>query len=157
MIDQFRNALRGLARSVVIISAAEAGVRYAMSATAFCEVSMAPPSLLISVNKSASISPVLLRGNAFAVNILPSGQEDLANRCAGAAKGEERFATHDWKMSKEGVPFLADCQASLVCQNDTNLDYGTHVIFVGRVLEVFGDGTRDPLIYLDGRYAQASA
>jgi flavin reductase (DIM6/NTAB) family NADH-FMN oxidoreductase RutF len=128
-----------------------------MSATAFCEVSMEPPSLLISVNKSASISPVLLRGAPFAVNILQCGLEDLANRCAGAVKGEERFATHDWKTSEEGVPFLADSQASLVCQNDTNLDYGTHVIFVGRVLEVFGNGQRNPLIYVDGRYAQASA
>lgn len=156
MIDRFRNALRGLARSVVVISAAEAGVRYAMSATAFCEVSMDPPSLLISVNKSASMSPVLLRGAPFAINILPRGLDDLANRCAGAVKGEERFETHQWRTSKEGVPFLADSQASLICENDAKLDYGTHVIFVGRVLEVFGDGRRDPLIYLDGRYAQAS-
>lgn len=156
MIDHFRDALRGLARSVVVISAAEGGVRYAMSATAFCEVSMDPPSLLISVNKSASICPVLLRGNPFAVNVLPRGLEELANRCAGAVKGEERFATHNWMTSEGGVPFLADAQASLVCQNDAKLDYGTHVIFVGRVLDVFADGSRDPLIYLDGRYAQTS-
>jgi flavin reductase (DIM6/NTAB) family NADH-FMN oxidoreductase RutF len=156
MMSDFRNALRGLARSVVIISAADGGVRYAMSATAFCEVSMDPPSLLISVNKSASIFPVLLGGASFAVNILPHGLEDLADRCAGAVKGEERFTTHDWRSSEQGVPFLADAQASVICDNDTNLDYGTHVIFVGRVVEVVSDSRRNPLVYLDGRYAQIS-
>lgn len=114
---------------------------------------MDPPSVLISVNNDASISAVLLEGAPFAVNVLPQGFEDLANRCAGAVKGEDRFATHMWHASPAGVPFLTEAQAAIVCKNDATLAYGTHTIFVGRVTEVFGDGQRNPLIYFNGRYA----
>lgn len=156
-MDDFRDALRGLGRSVVIITAEEGGQRFAMSATAVCELSMEPPSLLICVNKGASIHPVLSHGQPFAVNILPQGLEDLADRCAGAVKGEERFSSRKWEKSKFGPPVLTDAQGTLVCENDVKMNYGTHTVFVGRVIEVLGTGQRDPLIYIDGRYARASS
>lgn len=156
-MDDFRDALRGLGRSVVIMTTEADGQRFAMSATAVCELSMEPPSLLVCVNKGASIHPALSRGLPFAVNILPHGLEDLANRCAGGVKGEDRFASGSWERSKLGPPVLADAQAALVCESDVKMDYGTHTIFIGRVIQVFETGRRDPLIYIDGRYARASA
>lgn len=156
-MDDFRDALRGLGRSVVILTAEEDGQRFAMSATAVCELSLDPPSVLVCVNRSASIHAVLSRRLPFAVNVLPHGLEDLANRCAGAVKGEDRFASAQWERSSLGPPVLAAAQAAFVCENEVCMDHGTHTIFIGRVIEVLGTGQRDPLIYVDGRYARASA
>ena len=39
-----------------------------------------------------------------------------------------------------------------MCANDARLDYGSHTIFVGRVMFVGVHGEIDPLIYVDGKY-----
>ena len=90
-MEDLRQALRRLAKAVVVITAWHEGSRYAMAATAVSELSFDPPSLLICVNRSASLHAPLSAGAPFAVNILHHGQEHIAARCSGAIKGEERF------------------------------------------------------------------
>ena len=51
---QMRDALRRLAKAVVVITVRHDGQRYAMAATAVSELSMDPPSLLICVNPEMS-------------------------------------------------------------------------------------------------------
>ena len=155
--EQLRCALRRLAKAVVVLTSAYAGVRYAMSATAVSEVSLDPPSMLVCVNRSASIFPVLQSGAPFVLNILHHTHAGLARSCAGAVKGEARFSEGQWLPTDLGVYRLADAQASIVCRNDVQIDYGSHTIFVGQVAEAFTAGEPDPLVYLDGRFVRAMA
>ncbi len=147
-----RNGLRRLGKAVVIITSQQAGERFAMAATAVSELSLDPPSLLICVNQTASIHTPLMDGAPFCVNILSQSQEWLAQLCSGAVKGEHRFSRGDWDTAELGVPYLRDAQASFVCVNDQSFVYGTHRIFIGRVLQTLTFGEVDPLIYIDGRY-----
>ncbi|MDF0541772.1 flavin reductase family protein [Sphingobium sp. H39-3-25] len=126
-----------------------------MAATAVSELSLDPPSMLICVNRTASIHPVLSRGMSFAINILHHDHADIAANCSGKMKGEERFSVGEWQMTPQGVPFLADCQAAIICHNDKQLDYGTHSLFIGRVADVSLHGDVSPLIYVDGRFTRA--
>jgi flavin reductase (DIM6/NTAB) family NADH-FMN oxidoreductase RutF len=144
--------LRRLAKAVVVITSRHEGVRFAMAATAVCELSLDPPSLLICVNQTASIHSALAEGANFCVNILHRSQEDLARHCSGKSKGEERFAFGEWGETDAGVPFLLQAQAGFVCLNEQQLGYGTHRIFVGRVLQAFTNGDVDPLIYVNQTY-----
>lgn len=147
-----RMALRRLAKAVVIVTSRHEGVRHAMAATAVSELSFDPPSMLVCVNQTASMHPALNAGAPFCINILHSSQEPLARNCSGAIKGEARFDTGDWTEASNGVPYLRDSQASIVCDQDHTVSYGTHSIFIGRVREVFRDKEVDPLIYMDGHY-----
>lgn len=149
---QLRLALRRLAKAVVVITSIKDGQRFAMSATAVSELSIDPASMLICVNRTASLHPPLNEGAPFCINILHSSQQEIANVCAGKVKGEARFETGNWGATADGVPYLKDCQASIACVNEKSVDYGTHTIFIGRVNEVHLDGTVDPLVYVDGRY-----
>lgn len=153
--EQLKAALRRLAKAVVVVTSASAGVRYAMTATAVSEVSLDPPSMLICVNRSASIMDALKTGAPFVLNILNPAHAGIAKSCAGAAKGEARFSEGEWLATDLGVYRLADAQASIVCRNDRQIDYGSHTIFVGQVAEAFTNGEPDPLVYLDGRFARA--
>lgn len=155
-MDNFKLALRRLARSVAVITASDGdGVRYAMAATAVSEVSCDPPSMLVCVNRSASLYPILRAGAPFAINVLHRSHVAIAQCCAGVVKGEARFQQGDWHTSKAGPPRLADAQASLVCENVIQIDHGTHGIFIGNVLESYISGTPEPLIYVDGEFALA--
>jgi flavin reductase (DIM6/NTAB) family NADH-FMN oxidoreductase RutF len=149
---QMRAGLRRLAKAVVVITAQHEGQRYAMAATAVSELSMDPPSLLICVNRTASIHAPLSAGADFCLNILHSSQEAISAVCSGKEKGEVRFQQGAWAKSKGGLPYLEDAQACFMCRNDRVIDYGTHTIFIGVVDEVLTRGAVDPLVYVDGRY-----
>ncbi|SDH71354.1 flavin reductase family protein [Pseudomonas panipatensis] len=150
-------AMRRLAKSVTIITTSDGRERFAMSATAVDSLSTEPPSLLICVNKTASLHAALEGGADFCVNILGQEQEHLSHLCSGPVKGEGRFASGDWQTSAGGVPYLADAQATLLCRQDGRFSYGTHTVFIGLIQEIRHTPEITPLIYVNGTYTTAVA
>jgi flavin reductase (DIM6/NTAB) family NADH-FMN oxidoreductase RutF len=61
--DGFRAAMRKLAGTITIVSATDGKQRYALVATAVTSVSLEPPTLLVCVNKAASIHSSLVSGS----------------------------------------------------------------------------------------------
>ncbi len=153
--EQLRLGLRRLGKAVVVVTAWHDDRRWAMTATAVSELSMDPPSLLVCVNRSASLHGPLTAGARFCVNILHRDQLAVSNACAGKLKGEERFIEGEWGAGEDGVPYLRDAQASFFCRYATHVDYGTHAVVIGTVQGVDVARDVDPLIYLDGGYARA--
>jgi flavin reductase (DIM6/NTAB) family NADH-FMN oxidoreductase RutF len=149
-----KQAMRRLAASVVVVTARDGDTRYAMAASAVTSLSMEPPSILLCVNKTASIYSVLDHGRDFCVNVLSGAHEALSIACSGGQKGEGRFTIGDWQNDPDtNTPFLGDAQASLICAVDDIHHYGTHGIFIGKVKRVHLHGDVHPLIYVDGRYS----
>ncbi|AMS45486.1 flavin reductase family protein [Aminobacter aminovorans] len=155
--SEFRNALRGMAASVTIITTADGFGRSGMVATAVMSVSMEPPSLVIAVNKSASIHPRISARGSFCVNILSEWEETIASGFA-SAKGEGRFAYGAWASrtvdaSHYGMPHLVTAEAAIFCKTSAVYDaHGTHSLFVGEVIHVERSGAFSPLTYCNGRY-----
>ncbi|MCY1389331.1 FMN reductase (NADH) RutF [compost metagenome] len=150
-------AMRRLAKSVTIISTSNGTERFAMAATAVDSLSTEPPSLLICVNKTASPHAALEAGADFCVNILGLEQQHLARLCSGAIKGEARFGQGNWLTSAEGIPYLGDAQSAILCRQDGQFSYGTHTVFIGRILQIHTSETITPLVYLDGSYTTTAA
>lgn len=151
---QMRGGLRRLAKAVVVITTKKDGQRHAMAATAVSELSMDPPSMLICVNQSASLHPILESGADFCINILDAAHVHISAACSGKVKGEARFEIGSWADSSIDLPRLEDAQASFVCRQTKQVPYGSHSIFIGDVVEVFSSEAVDPLVYVDGRYTR---
>lgn len=151
--DSLRGAMRGLAKSVTLISTVDkSDLRHVMAATAVNSISMAPPSMLICINRDASSYPALLAGASFCINILAKDQLDLAQHCSVGAEGEARFDKGRWLRGEFGLPYLADAQASIICTQDHRQPYGSHDVFFGLVSKVHFGCEIDPLVYADGVY-----
>jgi flavin reductase len=151
----FREAMRRFATTVSIITCAHRGSRFGMSATAVTSLSADPPSLLVCVNKSAATHRVLSRGGRFCVNVLRSAHSGLSQAFSGKLKGEDRFRSGNWGQTEDGLPFLNDAQANLLCEIVRVVDYETHTIFIARVYFTRAQEDVDPLLYRDGKYAIA--
>jgi flavin reductase len=157
LAEPFRSSLRGLASSVTIITTQLGGVRYGMVATALMSLSMEPPSLVLSVNSSASIHQPLARRQAFAVNILSEWDERVARGFA-STKGEKRFAYGAWSARRllpadmDEMPYLANAQATIFCRLKDEHQSGSHTLFVGEVEHVVVGDEKAPLVYCDGTY-----
>ena len=148
----FRQAMRRLASAVAVVATAHGDDWVGMAATSVTSLSMEPPSLLICVNRSASIHTALSQGAAFSINILHESHRAISAAFGGSAKGAERFAVGDWRASSEGVPHLYDALASIACVVDMSVDYGTHTIVVGKVRQTHLSTHEHPLIYVNGQY-----
>ncbi|MEO1100711.1 MAG: flavin reductase family protein [Pseudomonadota bacterium] len=152
--DDLRLALRRLAKAVVVISLVEEGERKALVVTAVSELSLDPPSMVVCVNRLASLYPAMAKKTPFCLNILDADHEALAVRCVAEAQGEMRFGLGEWGVSDDGVPYLTDAQANMFCETRASLSHGSHDLFIAEVTGALTSGEVDPLIYTDGRYGR---
>jgi flavin reductase (NADH) len=148
-----RAGMRRLAASVCVISLKDRqGVPHAMTATAVTSLSDNPPALLVCVNKNATAYTALCEAQPFCINVLNASQQDLSVHCASKSE-QGRFARGNWKDHLNGLPFLADAEVNFFCATDKVIEYGSHIIAVGKLMEVFtADTAVSPLLYADGNY-----
>jgi flavin reductase (DIM6/NTAB) family NADH-FMN oxidoreductase RutF len=156
LIADAKLALRRLASSVSVVTCRHDGLNYAMTATSVSALSMEPPSMLICVNRSAAFYRALNSANEFAINILSRAHVDISRLCSGGANPESRSEI-GCRDTRAAAPVLADAQAAIVCLKDKELEYGTHTVFMGRIVSLAVNGDIDPLIYVDGKYAGRAA
>jgi flavin reductase (DIM6/NTAB) family NADH-FMN oxidoreductase RutF len=90
IVQAFRASMRGCASTVTAVSTAEGAHRFCMVATAMMSVSIDPPSVVVAINKTASIHDPLVRRGFFCVNVIGSEQEHLARELSIRA-GEDRL------------------------------------------------------------------
>lgn len=155
--EAFRLAMRRLASTVSVITCSVDGVWRGITATAVSPVCIEPPALLVCINRASPTHEGVRRSGAYCINLLYHHQSDISRAFGGQAPDLPRFESGQWLVNDAGIPYLADGQASLFCELDRQLDYGTHTIFVGRVTATVIAEKVAPLIYQDGSYVRAAA
>jgi flavin reductase (DIM6/NTAB) family NADH-FMN oxidoreductase RutF len=148
-----KGALRQLAGGVSIITTGVDHERTGATVTSATALSVHPPRMLVSLNKTSSTWPVLQKHGTFAVNVAGARHEQLANQFAGVGglKGAERYNGADWTSLVSGAPVLADAVAAIDCELEEAIERHSHVIIIGRVLAVrSNEGVS--LAYVDGAY-----
>jgi flavin reductase len=152
----FRRSMRALTSAVSIISTSYEGRNFGMTATSVTSVSMTPPSLLVCINKMASLHDPLISSARFYVNLLHAYQSDLAG-AFGGKRAEGHFAVGRWSFDLDCLPYLVGAQANILCDVDQSHHYGSHTIVIGRVRAVKACDPINPLLYQDGKYAVCGA
>lgn len=151
---QFRQLLGRFATGVTILtSRTAAGEPVGMTASSVASVSLDPPLVLVSVEKSHDMHAALEHGTHFVLNILAAEQEALSRRFA--ASEPDRFRGVSYRKNERAIPILDGVVAHLECEKRTAVAGGDHTVFFGLV--VGGDVTdRRPLLYYRGGYAGLS-
>jgi len=150
--DLFRQSMRRLASAVSIVACECDEDWFGLSATSVTSLSMEPPSLLVCLNRSASLTPMLHQDKPFSVNLLDRRHQNVSNAFGSSSLRAERFRDGGWQLSERGVPVMAEAIASIECDVGKLVEYGSHIIVIGEVHHVrIGEGV-DPLIYCNGKY-----
>lgn len=152
IVDGLKGALRSLVRPVAVVTAEHEGARYAMAATAFCEVSMAPPSMLICIDRNNATYAAVAGGAQIGLNLLADSQEEISNRCGGGVPQDSKFDVGDWLIEDGMPPRLADSVAAMVLDPVQIVDQGTHAVVIGEVVDVHYRTNLGPLAYHNGGY-----
>ncbi len=144
--DALKQVLSRWATGVTIVTARAGDRIHGMTVSAFSEVSLEPPLVLVCADKTSNTQPLIAEGGVVAVNVLASDQVELSNRFASKEDEHRRFVDLDYESGRTGAPLLAGTLAALDCTVVAAHDAGDHVIYVGRVEEVrCPDG--EPLLY----------
>lgn len=150
--SDFRAAMRRFANTVTIISVRSGAERHGTTATSVTSLSMQPPSLLICFNNTSRLHGFLSKEDRFCVNVLHTDNLLTSKAFSSPMTGPERFGHGDWQADDSAIPYLANAQANLFCQKEKEIVYGSHTIFIGRVLTVRSRADISPLLYRDGLY-----
>ncbi len=149
--DDFKKALSCWATGVTIVTARAGDRVHGMTVSAFTEVSLDPPLVLVCADKTSNTHPLIAEGGVFAVNVLSRDQAELSNRFASKKDEHLRFVDLEYETGKTGAPLLAGTAATLDCTLVATHDAGDHVIYVGRV-EWARNTEREPLLYWGSAY-----
>ena len=153
LVEAFRESMRHVAATVYAVTTSDGGQRYGILATAVSSLSFEPPSLLVCINRTASLHDPLERAERFCVNVLGLGNRDVAEHFM--RPDEDRFSVGDW-LEAEGTPVLRTAQSSLVCRAVHRHEFGTHTIFIGELLAAKHRQDATPLTYFDRNYIDIS-
>lgn len=151
LLEAYRLSMRHISATVYAITTGHGGERFGIIATAVNSLSFDPPSLLVCVNRSASLHQPLDSAEMFCVNVLGVGNRAVADCFMKGGTGSERFSVGEWD-EEYGVPVLSTAQSSLICRIAQRQAFGTHTIFIGELVAARHRANAKPLTYYDGRY-----
>lgn len=154
--DRYRDAMRALASGVSLITHASGANLTGMTATSVTSLAADPPSLIVCVNRTASLCARLAPGVVFGVNLLRADHQEIADRFAGRTgeKSAEQFAGSPWIVTPDGAPLLVGALAAFECEVDELVARHTHAIVLARVRRIAAQASGSALVYWRGGYEQ---
>ncbi|MEH2513734.1 flavin reductase (DIM6/NTAB) family NADH-FMN oxidoreductase RutF [Nitrobacteraceae bacterium AZCC 1564] len=152
--EKFRGAMRNLAGGVSVITAGQGADITGMTVTSVTSLAVEPATLVVSVNRQSSSWPRISKLGAFGVNILGADHAEVAKRFSGVGglKGAERFANAEWTTLVTGVPLLVGASVALDCEVEHVVERHSHMLVIGRVLDVLTSEGKGALSYWQGQY-----
>lgn len=150
--SDYRNAMARLGAAVHIITTDGPGGCAGFTASAVCSVTDEPPTLLVCLNRSASVYQAFSSNGVLCVNTLSPDQQALSNLFGGKTPMADRFAAAQWSRKATGAPLLQGAAVSFDCRVVRSTSVGTHdVLFCEAVAIAVGDAAHG-LIYFDRGY-----
>jgi flavin reductase (DIM6/NTAB) family NADH-FMN oxidoreductase RutF len=145
-----RRALGRFATGVAVVTTCtDSGRIEGLTVNSFSAVSLEPPLVLWSLQRSAPSLPSFLAAGRVAISILASHQHAVSRQFATPAP--DKFAGVQHLRGLGGCPLIAGCLATFECATEAVHDTGDHHLFIGRVERAtHRDGT--PLVFASGAY-----
>ncbi len=138
--DFFRQVMGRFVTGVTVVTTHHNGTPAGLTVNAFCSVSLSPPLVLVCVDLTSSVIPLIRESGIYAVNMLTTEQEAFS-RCF-ASPTEERhqhFCYANYYTAATGAPILEGAHAFIDTHIVAEYPGGDHIIFVGQI-EAMGAG-----------------
>jgi 3-hydroxy-9,10-secoandrosta-1,3,5(10)-triene-9,17-dione monooxygenase reductase component len=153
--DQFRAVMGHFATGVSVVTTLDGELPAGITVNAFSSVSLDPPLVMVALDRSRFITPMVRSFGRYAVNVLGADQQALSDCFAHApvSPGREEFCGAAWHRGPAGLPLIEGAIATLECTTVETFSAGDHDLFIGRVdsLERHRQGVA-PLLYFRRRY-----
>jgi flavin reductase len=155
--EAFKDGMANLAGAVNIVTTVGKSGKVGFTATAVCSVSDNPATMLVCLNRNASVYQTFKDCNTLAINTLGVGQDSLSNLFGGKASMGDRFASGEWETLTTGSPILSNAAVSFDCIVTAKHSVATHDVMYCEVVAISQNTLAGSLIYHQRGYQQLSA
>jgi flavin reductase (DIM6/NTAB) family NADH-FMN oxidoreductase RutF len=149
----FRQAAGRFASGVTVVTTRVSEGAYGVTVSSFASLSLNPLLVTVSINRSSPLLEYVRSAGAFAVSVLSSDQQQVADYFAARGRTPEPagFAKVPTTARQTSAPIIDGCLSWFDCTVEDVLRGGDHEILVGRVVAA-GGRTGEPLVYWSGGY-----
>jgi flavin reductase (DIM6/NTAB) family NADH-FMN oxidoreductase RutF len=157
--EDLRSVMRRWVTGVTVVTTQYEGVRHGMTVNSFTSISLEPPLILVSLERTTRTHKMVKASGYFGVTILSENQQKISDCFAGRhTEHQDRFEGLTTLSIKSGIPFISGGLAFFDCRVVSTYDAGTHTLFIAEVLAVAaGQDSHDkskPLIYYNRDYRE---
>lgn len=157
---QFRDVIGHYPTGVVVVTGLDAEDRpLGMVIGSFTSASLEPPLVLFLPMKTSRTFRKLRTANAYCINVLAAGQEQLCQHFSSKSGQDDLFDTVEWHAAPSGAPILDGAVAWIDCTPQDLIDCGDHYIAIGAVQNLGVQSATLPLLFFQsgyGRFARRS-
>ena len=151
--ERFKRLFASWASGVTIVTSRSGERVQGMTASAFTEVSLEPPLVLVCADKATITNELIEASGVFSVSILAEGQEALSNKFASKEDEHRRFEGLDCETGATGCARIPEALAWMDCSVAQTIDAGDHYVYIGEV-HAADVSDRAPLLFFRGRYGR---
>ncbi|WP_081736814.1 flavin reductase family protein [Arthrobacter sp. MA-N2] len=150
-----RSVLGHFCTGVAVITGAVDSAPVGMTVQSLVSISLEPPLVMFSPQKTSTTWPRIRRGGVFSANILGEDQKDLCRSFSKSA--EDKFDGVAWRAGRTGAPILDDALAFIECEIESVYEAGDHYMVLGKVLDLGVASPGTPLLFYRGGFGSFTA
>ncbi|MEP7040026.1 MAG: flavin reductase family protein [Chloroflexota bacterium] len=147
------------ATGVTVVAARHGPLLAGMTANAVASISLDPPLLMASINRTSETHVAIVGSHSFAVSVLGDHQRPIADCFAlpTTAGKLQRFCDASWHEAETGSPILDGAIAFFDCRLHESHAEGTHTIFIGEIVAAGYEEGGAPLLWFGSKYRHIAA
>ena len=136
LITEFKQQYRAQLQSVSVVASRNgAGETYGVTIGSDTSLSIAPPSIMFSLNLNSQTHNAIMENKYFTINHLSADQQQIAEQFASPIS--DRFQNIDFTLDeKHQQPVIAESLGACVMQLAESIIYADHVIIIGTVQHI---------------------
>jgi flavin reductase len=150
--DELRALFQEVPSPVGIVTVAVGQEAAGLTVDSFGTLSIDPPLVGVALGRHAALHELMREAGAFAISILASGQEQLAQHFARGVPPIAHWAGIETSAGKLGAPLIDDAIGWVECQLAFEHEVGDHTLFVGEAVSVQHGPGREALVHLRRAY-----
>ena len=137
---------------VSVVTVTVGGLSAGLTVDSFVSLSLEPPLVGIGLGRHAALHELLREAGSFAVSVLGTGQERLAQHFARGVPPIGLWTGVDIRAGELGAPLIEGALAWLECRLADEHPAGDHTFFVGEVVSARRGPAREALVHVRGGY-----
>jgi flavin reductase (DIM6/NTAB) family NADH-FMN oxidoreductase RutF len=150
--DELRALFREVPSPVSVVTVEVSGQAAGLTVDSLASLSIEPPLVGIAVRRHAALHELLREAGAFAISVLASGREHLAQHFARGVPPIGLWAGIETSEGELGAPLIEGALGWIECRLASELETGDHTFFVGEVASVRRGPGREALVHLRRAY-----
>ena len=150
--DGLRALFREIPSPVGVVTVEISGDAAGVTVDSFGSLSIDPPLVGVALGRHAALHELIREAGAFAISVLASEQEHLAQHFARGVPPIAHWTGIETIPGELGAPLIADALGWIECSLAFAHDVGDHTLFVGEAVRVERDPGRETLVHLRRTY-----